>query len=157
MQVVVTVTGIQDANERLSALGASLHDFSGALATLGRQLILFYGDSVINSQGTALGKRWTPLAASTQAYKSAHWPGRGPLVRTGAMQQSFYADSTATTLFVGNKAPYFPYHQLGTSSGSGRGHNIPARPMIGVNARVETMIKTVLEADVRAKIAGTYA
>jgi len=150
MYVTINVTGLDRVNERLSALGASLHDFSGALAILGRQLILFYSDSVINSQGTALGSRWAPLAQSTKDYKSVHWPGRGPLVRTGAMQQSFYAENTADTLFVSNRAPYFGYHQLGT-------RKMPQRQMIGTNARVETMIKTVLQADIKAKIASTGA
>jgi phage gpG-like protein len=148
MQVNITVTGLDRVNERLSTLGASLHDFSGALAILGRQLILFYSESVMNSQGTALGSRWAPLAASTQAYKSQHWPGTQPLVRTGTMQKSFYANSTRETLFVSNNAPYFAYHQLGT-------RKMPQRRMIGVNTRVETMIKTVLTADVNAKIKAT--
>lgn len=148
MQIQITLTGLDRTNERLGALGESLHDFSGALAILGRQLIMFYSNSVINSQGTALGKRWTPLAPSTQSYKDVHWPGRSPLVRTGAMQQSFYAESTKDTLFVGNSAPYFQYHQQGT-------RKMPQRQAIGVNARVETMIKNVLQADLKAKIAGT--
>ncbi|HVB24124.1 MAG TPA: phage virion morphogenesis protein [Ktedonobacteraceae bacterium] len=150
LSITVTVTGLDRVNERLSALGASLHDFSGALSLLGRQLIMFYSDTVMNSQGTALGSRWAPLADSTQAYKSSHWPGRGPLVRTGTMQQSFTSTATPDTLFVTNTAPYFPYHQLGT-------RKMPQRSMIGVNATVETMIKTVLQADIAAKIASTNA
>lgn len=148
MQVVITVSGLDRVNERLSRLGASLHNFSGALSILGRQLIMFYSETVMNSQGTALGSRWAPLAASTQAYKSQHWPGTQPLVRTGTMQKSFFANSTADTLLVSNNNPYFAYHQLGT-------RKMPQRRMIGVNATVETMIKTVLTADIEAKIAST--
>ena len=147
MYVTVTVTGIDTTNERLSALGASFRDFTEALALLGRQLIMFYSSTVFTSEGQALGQKWAPLAASTQAYKDAHWEGRGILQRTGALQHAFYATNTADTLTVGNNASYFSYHQLGT-------RKMPQRQIIGVNARVETMIKSVLEADIRAKIAG---
>lgn len=155
MQVTITVTGLDRVNERLSKLGASLHDFTAALETLGKQLILFYSNNVFISRGQALGQTWKPLKASTQAYKSAHWPGADILVRTGALQHSFESTVTPNTLFISNSAPYFPYQQLGTSEGSGRGHNIPPRPMIGVNTTVESMIKAVLEADIKSKIAGT--
>lgn len=155
MQITVTVTGLDRVNERLSQLSASLHDFTAALETLGKQLILFYSNNVFISQGQALGSRWTPLKASTQAYKATHWPGRGPLIRTGAMQQSFESTVTPDSLFITNTAPYFPYQQQGTTEGPGHGHNIPARQMLGVNTTVESMIKAVLEADIRSKIAGT--
>lgn len=155
MQITVTVTGLDRVNERLGALSASLHDFTAALEMLGKQLILFYGNTVFVSQGQALGERWAPLKVSTQAYKATHWPGRGPLVRTGALQQSFESTVTPDSLFITNSAPYFPYQQQGTTEGPGRGHNIPARPMLGVNVTVESMIKSVLEQDIRAKIAGT--
>jgi len=155
LSIQINVTGLDKAQERLTQLGASLHDFTSALTTLGKQLIIFYSQSVFISEGSALGKRWTPLAASTQAEKDRDWRGRGMLVRTGAMQQGFYSNVTPDTLLVSNSVPYFPYHQLGTSEGRGRGHNIPARQMIGVNSTVEAMIKSVMEADIRAKIAGT--
>jgi phage gpG-like protein len=148
MQITVTVTGLDRVDERLSKLGTSLHDFSEALSILGRQLILFYSETVMNNKGIPLGSRWAPLAASTQAYKEVHWPGTDPLYRTGAMKRSFYANSTRDTLFVSNKAPYFPYHQLGT-------RRMPQRRVIGVNTTVERMIKTVLQADLKRKIDST--
>ena len=155
MQVTITVTGLDNVESRLSKLGSSLHDFTAALETLGRSLILFYSDTVFNSTGQALGSRWEPLKQSTRDYKDKHWEGRGILVRSGALQHGFESTVTPDTLMITNRVPYFPYHQLGTSEGSGRGHNIPARPMLGVNSRVESMIKTVLQADIKAKIEST--
>jgi phage gpG-like protein len=155
MQIIISLTGLDGVQERLSKLGASLHDFTAALETLGKQLILFYSNNVFISQGQAIDKPWQPLSSSTQAYKASHWPGRGPLIRTGALQQGFESTVTPASLFITNRVPYFPYQQQGTTPGTGRGHNIPARPMLGVNATVESMIKTVLEADIKAKIAGT--
>lgn len=155
LRVEIHLTGLTEQQQRLAKLSASFKNFSSALTALGKQMVMFYSQTVFISQGSALGKQWTALKPASQAYKSKHWPGRGPLVRTGAMQEAFYDEVTPNTLFISNRASYFPYQQLGTSPGTGRGHNIPAREMIGVNDTVEAMIKTALETDIRAKIAGT--
>lgn len=155
MQVVIKVTGLDNVQSRLTKLGTSLHDFTAALETLGKSLILFYSDTVFTSEGQALGSRWTPLTNKTEDYKRDRWPGRGILQRSGALQHGFYSEVSPDTLFVSNNVPYFSYHQLGTATGSGRGHNIPRRPMLGINSRVERMIKTVLQADIKAKIEST--
>jgi phage gpG-like protein len=162
MQVVVEVTGLDPAKANLTALGDSLHDFTDALTTLGETLILYFGQTVFVSQGEALGDPWAALAPSTVAEKEKKYPGRGTLVRTGELQNSFYDDVTPLSLFVSNNAKtpggqsLFEIHQLGTSGGRGRGHNIPARHMIGVNASVVSMIETVIKADIDAKIASVY-
>lgn len=155
MQVIVKVTGLDNVQSRLSKLGDSLHDFTAALTELGKSLIMFYSETVFVSEGQALGSRWTPLTDKTDAYKNRLWPGRGILQRSGALQHGFTSDVTPDTLFITNSVPYFPYHQLGTATGPGRGHNIPARPMLGVNSTVEGMIRTVLTADIQAKIEST--
>lgn len=176
MQVVVTVTGLDRAEERLTALGNSLHDFSEVFEGLGKSLILFYGDTVFNSEGQALGETWTPLSDNYAAWKSKHWPGRGMLEQTGEMRRSFTSDVTPDSLFVSNDDPIFTFHQQGTGAnrqssstmsflgglarsfsigGMGRGRNLPARPMIGVNATVEGFIRTAIEGGVKAKIEST--
>lgn len=149
MQMTVTITGLDRTEERLSALGASLTDFTEALTGLGESLKLFYGDTVFNSNGQALGGTWTPLNATYDQWKANHYPGRGILEQTGTMRNSFYADVTPATLFIGNSDEKFPWHQLGTSRG------IPARPMIGLNPKVEEMVRAAIEADVKAKIEST--
>src|SRR5690348_4222390 len=133
MQVVVTISGLDHQQERLSKLAANLYDFTAALTELGQSLILFYSDSNFISSGQALGDRWAPLAPKTEQYKDKHWPGRGILQRTGTLQHGFERTVTPDSLTISNAVPYFPYHQLGTESGPGRGHNIPARRMLGIN------------------------
>ena len=169
MQMTVHITNLDRTEERLSALGASLTDFQEALTGLGESLKLFYGDTVFGSQGQALGHAWTPLSATYDQWKAKHYPGRGILEQTGTMRKSFYAKATPMTLFVGNSDVKFPWHQLGTGYGGGatfgigngggarigRGRNLPARPMIGVNSKVESMVVSAIEADVKAKIAST--
>lgn len=165
-EITVHITGLDNARARFAKLGASLYDFSGAFTGLAEKLILFYGDTVINNEGTPLtDTRWPALKASTVAYKTKHWPGRGPEVRSGFMQQSFYPVITPESLFIGNKAPYFKWQQQGTTDGvvdsppshPGRGRNLPARPMIGINTEVEEEVKLSIEADVRAKIDASNA
>lgn len=176
MQVHVVVTGLDHVEDRLTRLGTSLHDFSGAFTGLAVKLIAFFGETVFASKGAALGKTWAPLAASTDREKAKNWPGRDIEVRTGTMQQGFYPEVEPTSLFIGNRASYFPYQQLGTGvgkrggstistlgslsrayaiGGSGRGRGIPARPMIGVNATVEDFIRVAIKADITAKIEST--
>lgn len=178
MQITVHVTGLDNVTGRLAKLGASLHDFTTAFTGLGAKLIQFYGNDVFNSRGQALGETWAPLSASTRAEKDRDWRGAQDLVRTGAMQRGFYSEIRPTSLFIGNRAPYFPFQQLGTGAqrsssptvnflgglaraysigGMGRGRNLPARQMIGVNARVEGFIKAAINADLKAKIESTNA
>ena len=152
LSVTVHVTGLSEQQVRLTKLSASLEDFSTALTSLGAKLLLFFSDTVFNSTGQALDSPWPDLAPATEAEKNKNWPGRGMEVRTGKMQQSFYNDVTPQSLFISNKASYVPYQQLGTSTGPGRGHNIPARKMLGINDTVIGEIQTTIEADVRAKI-----
>lgn len=158
MQVIVTVTGLDETDTHLGLLTEKLHDFTAALTTLGAMLIQFYGQDVFISSGQALGDTWANLAPATQAEKDKDWPGRSTLVRTGELQDSFYSEVSPMSLYVSNNArtndgtSLFAIHQLGTGDGPGRGHNIPARPMIGINSTVSAMIETVIKADIAAKI-----
>jgi len=152
LSVTVHITGLTEEQTKLTKLSASFSDFSGVLASLGSQLIMFFSQTVFVSEGEALGDPWQQLTTATQTEKDKKWPGRGMEVRTGAMQGSFYDDITPQSLFISNRASYFPYQQLGTSTGPGRGHNIPSRKMLGVNDTVIGMIQTEIEANVRAKI-----
>lgn len=176
MQIIVKVTGLDNAQARLTKLGASFHDFTATLTGLGEKMIMFFSQNVFLSQGGALGERWAPLADSTEAQKNKKWPGRGMLVRTGTMQDSFYSDVTPDTLFISNRASYFPFQQLGTGfsrggtmpfhigslarahsnfGGHGRGRSLPARPMLGINDGVMELIKEAIKTDIDEKIAST--
>lgn len=160
MQIVVHLNGVDEAKAKMGTFSESLMNFTEVLTKLGEKLKLFYSDNVFISSGTALGKRWTPLAASTVAYKSKHYEGTGILERTGVLKDSFYYDVTPNSLFVSNNAQtpngksLFAIHQLGTTT-AGRAKNttIPARPMVGMTPALETTIKENVEADLAAKLA----
>lgn len=148
----VHVVNLDATSEKLATLREKFQDFSGALGTLSGMLIKFYGDTNFASTGRSLGDAWAPLKSSTVAQKNKQWPGRAILERTGTLKGGFQGDVTPQTLTIHNDVPYFKPHQLGTATGPGRGHNIPARKMLGVNEDVTTMATDVIEADVREKI-----
>ena len=150
--ITVTVTNLGDIKDKLTALGAKMHDFTTAMEAVGDAVGKYFSGQVFASEGAVLGSRWAELTPATQAEKNHLFPGRGILERTGAMREGFTSDATPMSVWVSNEAPYFPYHQLGTTNGAGRGHNIPARPMIGVNDAVESIIGDIIRADVNAKI-----
>lgn len=172
--ITVRITGLDHAQARLAKLGESLMDFTEAFESLATGLLLFYSQTVFNSKGQALGTPWAPLKASTQAFKNKNYPGRGPLVRTGTMQDSFNKTVTPHSLFIGNDTEYFRYQQLGTGlnrnassssllgnlaryaagggRGGGRGRNLPARPMLGINDEVKSMVSAAIRHDIKQKI-----
>lgn len=166
LNVAVHITGLDNAQARMAAIGERLMDFTGALTSLAAKMTLFYEDTNFNSEGAALGTPWVPLKSKTEDEKLKKWPGRGMLERTGTMRKGFTSDITPQSLFISNDVPYFPYHQLGTGYGGkvsfgigggggqhiGRGRNLPARKMLGINTEIEDLIRTEIEADVRAKI-----
>jgi phage gpG-like protein len=175
--LTVHITNLRGTEERLERIKLALKDMTLVMESLAAKLVLFYGDTVFASEGQALnGERWQELAPSTKAEKSRDWPGRGILEREGTMRRSYTSDITPTSLFITNSDPKFLFHQLGTGlgggrspfenklgslaraysiGGMGRGRNIPARRMIGLNQNIESMIRKEVELEVRGKIDAT--
>ncbi len=76
------------------------------------------------------GQRWVPLSPRYAAYKARRWPGRGILVRTGALQDSLTQETGQSIvqmhpleLRYGTKVPYAVFHQRG-------GRRLPRREVI---------------------------
>lgn len=95
-------------------------------------------------EGGGSGSSWAPLSPAYAAWKQQHYPGKGILVRSGALKASLSgpdADQaifrpTPTSLEIGSTVPYGIYHQLG-----GR---LPQRPPLRVNeAFMRTMGKSL--------------
>jgi hypothetical protein len=137
MQVRVVVTGDKQLISKLTALGPKLSEFSAAFAILGKELTDYYAGKGFASQGGIFGESWKQLSPVYASKKGRNFPGRGILV----------ASATPTTLTIGNDTPYFKYHQS-TEPRS----KMPRRASMGVNSEVKSIVKTVLEADIRNKI-----
>jgi hypothetical protein len=124
-------------------------DFHQALEKVGKGMTSYYSNEVFASQGGVLGTPWEHLADSTQAYKILHYTQYAavPLMATGAMKDSFTSKAGPRQLVISNSAPYFVYHQS-----SAPRSKLPRRQMLGINTPIKTIIKTVILADLEAKI-----
>lgn len=149
LQVEIKVQGTSEAIANLAKLNVELLDYKEALTAIGKSVTHYFANDVFATQGGALGVVWPTLAASTVKEKIKHYPAyaNSPLVRSGAMQQSFTYEASSHEVVITNDAPYFKYHQS-TEARS----KIPRRAMMGINEPVKTMIKTILEADVALKV-----
>lgn len=86
-------------------------------------------------EGGASGASWAPLSPAYAAWKAEHFPGKGILVRSGALKASLAAAdapgaifrTTPTSLELGTSARGALYHQLG-------GKHLPQRPPMRVSA-----------------------
>lgn len=72
------------------------------------------------SEGAYGSGRWAPLSAPYAAWKARHFPGRGILVRTGALRDSLTGSGdgsiraiTQSTMAVGSAVDYGRFHQRG--------------------------------------------
>ncbi len=85
-------------------------------------------------EGGNSGDRWAPLASGYAKWKSAHYPGAGMLVRSGALKAALTSSTaehaifraTSDSLEIGTDLPYAMYHQRGT-------RRMPQRPPLRVN------------------------
>jgi phage gpG-like protein len=149
VSVSVNISGDTATIDKINALKESLENFSQAFKTLGAELVSYASNQVFSTQGGVYGTPWKSLAASTQAYKVKHYRQYAslPLIATGLMKNSFDFLATPNTLTIGNTAPYFVYHQS-----SAPRTKLPRREMLGVNVDVESIIKQVIDADIRDKL-----
>jgi len=116
-------------------------DFRKPFNKAGKELIVFFGGKVFETQGRALGDSWRTLAASTlvaRANESGHYKKR-PEARnkilwwTGDLKRGFKKDVKKVELRIYNDVPYFKHHQK-------RGGRPAQRRMLAINAHVITIV-----------------
>ncbi len=147
LSISVEVTGGEEVLRKLNALGAKLTDFKSALTQIGNELTSYYSGSAFDSEGSDFGTPWAQLSPATQVYKAKHFGAYAslPLMATGKMRSSFRSQATAMSLTIDNTAPYFKYHQLGTSK-------LPRRRMLAADSDVKQIVRRVISADIRSKL-----
>lgn len=92
-------------------------------------------------EGGNSGASWAPLSPLYAAWKAKQFPGRGILVRSGALKASLASSggpgavfrTTPTALEIGTSVPYAMFHQQGTGS-------MPQRPPLRVNAAFMSVV-----------------
>lgn len=146
--IQITITGDKQNIAKLSKLGQSLVMFEGAMNSIGKELSAYFAGQVFASQGGILGDQWPALSDEYALYKAKKYPGRGPLIRTGEMQSSFFYEADSQGVLIGNAADHFKYHQ----SDETRTSNLPRRTMMALTDDVKDIITMIIDADVERKI-----
>lgn len=152
MQISVEVVGNKQLMRKLVRLGVDLKDYSTPMKEIGKQLANYYAGPAFLSQGAVFGKKWPKLSPAYQRYKAKHYRtfANTMLVRSDssdAMRNEFESVSTKTTAVIGNNAKYFKYHQSTAPR-----TKIPRRAMMGVNDPVRTIVKDILDDDIKKKL-----
>lgn len=137
MQLTLRVDDRQ-VQKKLADLSRLVKDTKPLLDDMGEDLMKHFGEQVFESEGSANGSRWRPLAASTlraRAERTGYYK-RTPIVTgkiltwTGRLKSSFKKTVTRTRLTISNTQKYFDY----TSQ---------KRPVFDIN-------KTVIEIAIKA-------
>lgn len=147
MQVSIRITGTKEVQRKLRKLGPNLHNLRGAMEDIGDQAADYYANQGFNSQGGVFGSPWRRLKPATLLRKAKRYPGRPPLVATGAMRDSFTYVAGSQQVLIGNKADYFKYHQSTAPR-----TRLPRRQMMGINSPISRMVKSTIENEIRKKI-----
>ena len=141
MQISITITGDRETIAYLSRVGNDLNDMRDTMGEIGTELKSFFSEDVFATQGGAISNKWPSLKPATVRQKSARYRAYSsvPLIRTGTMKNSFYDKVSTNSVEIGNEAPHFVYHQS-----SAPRTRIPYRPMLAVNDKVKTIVRTVV-------------
>jgi phage gpG-like protein len=143
MQITVTISGSKQLRNKLGRIATGMHNLSGAFNEIGEELSKYYMTQGFLSQGGVFGEDWNPLSRSYALRKAKKWPGRPPLVASGKMISGFRYDASATGVVIGNRMPYFKYHQSTLDR-----KKIPRRATMGVNDPVKAMIHAAIVNDI---------
>lgn len=150
LSVSIKISGDKDTLKKINRFRSSLLDFTDAMESIGRESAKYFAGQVFASQGGILGKLWPTNLAKTIAYKAKHYPqyATATLIRTGEMKNSFTHEASANKVDITNTAPYFIYHQSTAPR-----TKMPYRPIMAINSDIESIVKKVLDADIKRKIA----
>lgn len=148
LAVRINISGDKETITKLQKLGQSLVMLQGAMNDIGKELTDYYGNQVFASRGGIIGENWDDLSPVYKLSKAKKFPGRSPLVKTGAMQKSFIYEATHDSVTIANSADYFAYHQ----SDEPRTSNLPRRQMMKVTPDIKKLISQIIDQDINEKI-----
>jgi hypothetical protein len=159
LKVHVRITGKEETIQKLKKLGQSFYTFEAAMDDIGEKLTTFYRDTVMSSEGSAIGEPWDQLSSPYVIRKATGntrkkplgkgaYPGAGILVASGKMQSSFDYSKTAKSVTIKNTDPKFKYH----NSDEERTSNLPRRQVFKVTDAVNDMVNAIIDADIQKKI-----
>lgn len=152
MEISVQITGDTQLIAKFKRLGVDLKDYTSVMKDIGQALSKYYSGPAFLSMGGVFGAKWPSLSPSYQIYKANHFRtfANSILVRgagTDSMQNEFEYVATKDAVVIGNRAPYFKYHQSSLPR-----TKIPRRQMMGVNSEVRSTVVKLLQADINKKL-----
>lgn len=152
MDLTIRTEGVQQTIQAIETWEADLGNLRGPLVGLAREVIA----PLLLARFKAGGPGWAPLSPAYAAWKAKHYPGRGILERSLAMETAFAGGVgweivvTADTLRIDpSRVPYWRAHQAGTK-------HLPARPIQVYDAVAQEQMRVYLEqyGQARARAAG---
>jgi phage gpG-like protein len=147
LQVSIRISGTSEEIARLQKLGRSFLANEHLMKVIGEDVSDYYANRGFLSQGGVFKETWSPIKRSYALWKSKHYPGAPPLVRTGKMRRSFRARYSQDSVVIENTAPYFKYHQSSLPR-----KKLPRRQMMGINSAVREIVRLRVKAEVSRKI-----
>lgn len=135
-----------NGDERVIQLSSNMRGFfrnpKQALKKSGNLLVDEF-DKQFQTEGSRLGRKWKPLAASTITQRARLGFGSGPILqRTGKLRRGFEQDLKRYSVRVHNPVEYFKYHQTG-------GRKLPKRQMIASPERLKQEVVSIVIDELR--------
>jgi hypothetical protein len=145
--ISVSIQGDKEVLAKLKRLGSGMYDFSKAMKEIGEQGKKYFSGPVFASEGGALGEPWRDLTRAYEERKAKKWRGRGILVASGTMRDSFYEVHDKMSVLISNDAPQFIYHQSTAPR-----KKLPRRPMIAANTAFQKIVQVAIRNDIQEKL-----
>lgn len=146
MQLILSISKDSNAQQKLDKLQRSLMDWEGAMAIIGAAFKAYYSSVPFVSRGTVYGEEWADYQIDGyESWKADEYPGRGLLMLTGTMSESFDFMTTSDSVKLFNTdEDKFAAHQLGI------GH--PQRVMMALNKERRDTAADIMMAALNQKV-----
>lgn len=146
MQVTLELGRDSDAQKKLKKLQTSLLEWTDAMALIGTAFQKYYSSVPFVSRGTVYGQQWADYQIEGyETWKADNYPGKGLLMLTGTMSESF--DFVSTTQYVrlfNTDEDKFAAHQLGI--------NHPQRVMMALNDERRDAARDIMADELNKKM-----
>ena len=141
----IKIEGLPQLQTRLQRVVDSMGSLQPTFRKVGEVMTKFYSTQPFLSQGGVYGEHWAPLSAKYEVKKERAYPGRGILVASGKMMDSFKAEATNHSVTITNTSELFAYHQMGTSK-------MPQRVSMMLDEQRRQLAMKTISADLKIRI-----
>lgn len=111
LQLEWSIEGEQQLSRVLRGVNGGFSNLEKPFKAAAESLKRTFSTEVFSTKGAVIGEKWARLSPYTVAQKARQGYPADPLIRTGAMKDSFKSVVTSTEATISNTAEYFKYHQ----------------------------------------------